>query len=55
MAFYIDVDDIDSYSERIRQAGGKIVVAKTNVPGVGELSLFEDPDCRVLGIWKQHP
>lgn len=35
MAFYIDVDDIDSYTERIRQAGGKIVVAKTNVPGVG--------------------
>jgi uncharacterized protein len=55
MAFYIDVDDIDSYSERIRQAGGKIVVAKTNVPGVGELSLFEDPDGRVLGIWKQQP
>lgn len=52
MAFYIDVDDIDSYSERIRQAGGKIVVAKTNVPGVGELSLFEDPDGRILGIWK---
>jgi predicted enzyme related to lactoylglutathione lyase len=31
MAFYIDVDDIDSYSERIRRAGGKIVVAKTAV------------------------
>jgi predicted enzyme related to lactoylglutathione lyase len=53
MAFYIDVDDIDTYSERIQQAGGKIVVGKTNVPGVGELSLFEDPDGRVLGIWKQ--
>ncbi|HEX5575852.1 MAG TPA: VOC family protein [Gemmatimonadales bacterium] len=53
MAFYIDVDDIDSYSERIREAGGRIVVGKRNVPGVGELSLFEDPDGRVLGIWKQ--
>jgi uncharacterized protein len=34
-------------------AGGRILVEKTNVPGVGELSLFEDPDGRVLGLWKQ--
>jgi predicted enzyme related to lactoylglutathione lyase len=53
LAFYIDVDDIDRFSERIQQAGGKIVLGKTEVPGVGELSLFEDPDGRVLGMWKQ--
>ena len=34
-------------------AGGKIVVDKQAVPGVGELSLFEDPEGRVLGLWKQ--
>jgi hypothetical protein len=43
MAFYIDMDDIDSYSERIREAGGKIVVGKPNVPGVGELPLRRSP------------
>jgi predicted enzyme related to lactoylglutathione lyase len=53
LAFYIDVDDIDDYNQRIQLAGGKIVVPKTNMPGIGELSLFEDPDGRVLGIWKQ--
>ena len=53
LAFYIDVDDIDRFSERIREAGGKIVLEKTEVPGVGQLSLFEDPDGRVLGMWKQ--
>ncbi len=53
MAFYIDVDDLDSYAERIRQAGGKIVVEKMDVPGVGQLSLFEDPEGRVLGMWKR--
>jgi predicted enzyme related to lactoylglutathione lyase len=24
-----------------------------DVPGVGQLSLFEDPEGRVLGMWKQ--
>src|SRR3982751_956468 len=51
LTFYIDVDDIDAYNARIRAAGGKILVEKTTVPGVGELSLFEDPDGRALGIW----
>jgi len=53
LAFYIDVDDLDLYSKRIREAGGTIVVDKVNVPGVGQLSLFSDPDGRVLGMWKQ--
>jgi predicted enzyme related to lactoylglutathione lyase len=54
LAFYIDVDDLDGYARKIRQAGGKIVVDKMDVPGVGQLSLFEDPDGRVLGMWKQN-
>lgn len=53
LAFYIDVDDLDAYSEKIRRAGGKIVVEKMDVPGVGQLSLFEDPDGRVLGMWQK--
>lgn len=53
MAFYIDVDDLASYRQRIIDAGGKIVVEEMEVPGVGFLALFEDPDGRVLGIWKQ--
>ena len=53
LAFYIDVDDLEAYSEKIRQAGGKIVVEKMDVPGVGQLSLFEDPDGRVLGMWQK--
>ena len=38
---------------KIREAGGKILVDKMDVPGVGQLSLFEDLDGRVLGMWKQ--
>ena len=53
LAFYIDVDDLDAYAAKITDAGGKIVVDKMDIPGVGQLSLFEDPEGRVLGMWKQ--
>jgi uncharacterized protein len=53
LALYIDVDDIDSYATSITGAGGKIVVEKMDVPGVGQMALFEDPDGRVLGLWKR--
>jgi predicted enzyme related to lactoylglutathione lyase len=53
LALYIDVDDLDAFAEKIREAGGKIVVDKVDVPGVGQLSLFEDPEGRVLGMWKR--
>ena len=39
--------------EKIKEAGGKIVIEKKEVPGVGQFSLFEDPDGRVLGMWKK--
>ncbi len=54
LAFYIDVDDLDKFSEKIKKSGGKIVVDKVDVAGVGQFSLFEDPDGRVLGMWKQN-
>ncbi len=53
MAFYIRVDDLDRYRKSIVAAGGKIIVEEQQVPDVGTFSLFEDPDGRVLGIWKE--
>ena len=53
MAFYIDVNDLDAYGKKITDAGGTIIVANQQVPGMGSFTLFSDPDGRVLGIWKQ--
>jgi predicted enzyme related to lactoylglutathione lyase len=53
MAFYIDVDDLAVYRQKIQEAGGKIVVEEMDVPEVGSFCLFEDPDGRVSGLWKQ--
>jgi predicted enzyme related to lactoylglutathione lyase len=53
LAFYIDVDDLDAYGKKIQEAGGKVIMDKMDVPNVGQFSLFEDPEGRVLGMWKQ--
>ncbi len=55
MVFYINVDDLAPYRDKIVAAGGKVVVEEQQIPGVGSFSLFEDPDGRVLGMWKQLP
>ena len=54
MTFYIDVDDLEAFCRKIEDAGGKVVVERQDVPGVGSFSLFQDPDGRVLGMWKQN-
>jgi predicted enzyme related to lactoylglutathione lyase len=53
MALYIDVPALAPALQKIRDAGGSIVVERMDVPGVGAFALFQDPDGRVNGIWEQ--
>jgi predicted enzyme related to lactoylglutathione lyase len=50
--FYIAVDDLAAYRKKIVAAGGKIHVEEQEVPGMGWLSLFTDPEGRMNGLWK---
>lgn len=53
--FYIAVDDLAAYRKKIVAAGGKIHVAEQEVPGMGWLCLFTDPEGRMTGLWKAAP
>jgi predicted enzyme related to lactoylglutathione lyase len=55
MTFYVDVDDLRAFRERIVAAGGRILVEEMAVPGAGSFALFADPDERVIGLWKRGP
>jgi predicted enzyme related to lactoylglutathione lyase len=46
----ISVDDLDKSIEKVQAGGGKIVVPKTAIPGVGWLAYFSDPEGNVLGM-----
>lgn len=52
LLFYILVDDLAPYRKKIKAAGGKIHVEEQEVPGMGWLSLFTDPEGRMMGLWK---
>jgi uncharacterized protein len=52
MTCYIAVDDLAAYRDKIVAAGGKICVEEQAVPGMGTLSLFTDPEGRMMGLWK---
>ena len=50
--FYTDVEDLAAYRKKIVDAGGKILIEEQEVPGMGTLSLFTDPEGRMMGLWK---
>jgi predicted enzyme related to lactoylglutathione lyase len=52
MLFYINVDDLATYRQKVVAAGGKIHVEEQVVPGMGSFSLFTDPEGRMMGLWK---
>ena len=41
---YIAVESVDEYSKKIEELGGRIVVPKMEVPGVGWWAMALDPD-----------
>jgi predicted enzyme related to lactoylglutathione lyase len=50
--FYVIVEDLARYCRKIEQAGGEIKVEEQEVPGMGWLSLFTDPEGRMNGLFK---
>ena len=52
LTMYINVDDLAAYRNKVKAAGGKIHIEEQEVPGMGTLSLFTDPEGRMMGLWK---
>jgi len=50
--FYVAVDDLAKYNRKIEKAGGRIHVEEQEIPGMGSLSLFTDPEGRMNGLFK---
>ncbi|MCB2201469.1 VOC family protein [bacterium] len=46
----IGIDDIDRHIEKVKAAGGEIVVDKMVIPGVGWLAYFKDTEGNVFGM-----
>lgn len=46
----VTVPDIDEAIRRVEANGGQVVVPKFEIPGVGQLGYFKDPNGFIIGL-----
>ena len=51
----VDVPDLDEYVGRVERGGGRVVMPKMPVPGVGWLAYAQDPDGNTFGMMQADP
>ncbi len=51
----VSVLDIDATTKTIESSGGKCVLPKMPVPGVGWLAYFQDPERNMIGVMQMDP
>jgi predicted enzyme related to lactoylglutathione lyase len=51
---FIDVSSVDEYSSKIDKLGGKVVVSKMAVPGMGYFAVCHDTENNSFGIWESN-
>jgi predicted enzyme related to lactoylglutathione lyase len=49
---YVLVDDIEKSTRKAEKLGATVMKDVTEVPGMGWLSILEDPTGAVIGLWK---
>ena len=51
-ATYVNVDDVDAVAKEAELAGGKIVLAPTDVMSAGRMAVLEDTTGAVISVWQ---
>jgi uncharacterized protein len=51
---FIDVNSVEEYSSMIKKLGGKVVVSKMAVPGMGYFAVCHDTENNSFGIWESN-
>jgi predicted enzyme related to lactoylglutathione lyase len=49
---YVMVEDLDKILAKVGKLGGKIVVPKMEIKGVGLTAIIQDTEGNTLGLWK---
>jgi uncharacterized protein len=51
-ATYISVADADAIAEKVKAAGGSVMVEPMDVMDIGRMAVFTDPTGAVFGVWQ---
>jgi hypothetical protein len=49
---FVSVEDIDKVLAKVEKLGGRIMMPKQMMKGVGMVSMIQDSEGNMLGIWK---
>jgi uncharacterized protein len=49
--FYVQVDDVQAYLNKVGTLGGKTIVPPVQIP-TGTFAWFADPEGNTIGLWK---
>jgi predicted enzyme related to lactoylglutathione lyase len=49
----IDIPSLDEFLPRIREHGGKVVMPKRAIPGIGYHAYCQDTECNIFGIMEE--
>ena len=49
---YVGVESVDEYTKKIESAGGKALMRKEEVPGMGWFSIVQDPEGNLFGLYQ---
>jgi len=49
---FVLVEDIDAVLAKVERLGGRIVMQKTEIHGVGPVAIIQDTEGNGIGLWK---
>jgi hypothetical protein len=49
---FVLVEDIDTVLAKVEKLGGKILMPKTEIKGVGPVAIIQDTEGNGIGLWK---
>jgi predicted enzyme related to lactoylglutathione lyase len=49
---YFSVESVDDYANKVVKLGGKVVVPKTPVPGMGQFAWVTDTEGNTFALWE---
>jgi hypothetical protein len=55
VTFYIQTEDVTLSLEEIEKAGGTILTPEMEIPNIGKIGLFRDPQGNMVGLFKPYP
>jgi len=48
----VQVDSVDEFIKKVTSKGGKLVMPKMEIPGMGFYAYVSDPQGNILGLWE---